>query len=90
MLFKIILLVVHLYGGIINPYLKKEENLINELNNAKFETGVFLTVGSLEREHMVVGANELSERLLQVNHDKLKFKFYEAEGRIMHLLCRRL
>ncbi len=29
---------------------------------------------------MVVGANELSERLLQVNHDKLKFKFYEAEG----------
>lgn len=79
MLFKIILLVVHLYGGIINPYLKKK-NLINELNNAKFETGVFLTVGSLEREHMVVGANELSERLLQVNHDKLKFKFYEAEG----------
>ncbi|CJG62500.1 Ferri-bacillibactin esterase BesA [Streptococcus pneumoniae] len=60
--------------------LEKEENLIIELNNAKFETGVFLTVGSLEREHMVVGANELSERLLQVNHDKLKFKFYEAEG----------
>lgn len=60
--------------------LGKEENLINELNNAKFETGVFLTVGSLEREHMVVGANELSERLLQVNHDKFIFKFYEAEG----------
>ncbi|WP_088230037.1 alpha/beta hydrolase [Bacillus cereus] len=60
--------------------LEKEENLINELNNAQFETGVFLTVGSLEREHMVVGANELSERLLQVNHANFKFKFYEAEG----------
>ena len=89
MLFKIILLVVHLWWN-NKSVLEKEENLINELNNAKFETGVFLTVGSLEREHMVVGANELSERLLQVNHDKLKFKFYEAEGRIMHLLCRRL
>ncbi|QWH18776.1 alpha/beta hydrolase [Bacillus mycoides] len=60
--------------------LEKEENLINELNNAKVETGVFLTVGSLEREHMVVGANELSERLLLVKHDQFRFKFYEAEG----------
>lgn len=70
--------------------LEKEKNLINELNNAKVETGVFLTVGSLEREHMVVGANELSERLLQVKHDQFRFMFYEAEGRIMHLLCRLL
>lgn len=60
--------------------LEKEENLINELNNAQFKTGVFLTVGSLEREHMVVGANELSERLLLVKHDQFRFKFYEAEG----------
>ncbi|TKI88134.1 alpha/beta hydrolase, partial [Bacillus wiedmannii] len=60
--------------------LEKEENLINELNNAKVETGVFLTVGSLEREHMVVGANELSERLLRVKHDQFRFTFYEAEG----------
>lgn len=48
--------------------LEKEENLISELNNAKVKTGVFLTVGSLEREHMVVGAKELSERLFQVKH----------------------
>ena len=59
--------------------LEKEENLINELNNAKVKTRVFLTVGSLEREHMVVGANELSA-LLQVKHDQFRFTFYEAEG----------
>lgn len=29
---------------------------------------------------MVVGANELSERLLQVKHDQFRFTFYEAEG----------
>ncbi|MGN4424877.1 alpha/beta hydrolase [Bacillus cereus group sp. MYBK30-1] len=60
--------------------LEKEENLINELNEAKVETRVFLTVGSLEREHMVVDANALSERLLQFKHEKFRFKFYEAEG----------
>ncbi|MCU5706840.1 alpha/beta hydrolase [Bacillus wiedmannii] len=60
--------------------LEKEVNLISELNSAKFETGVFLTVGSLEREHMVVDANELSKRLLQVKHDQFRFTFYEAEG----------
>jgi hypothetical protein len=60
--------------------LEKEENLINELNIAKAETGIFLTVGSLEREHMVVDANALSARLLQLKHEKFRFKFYEAEG----------
>ena len=77
--FKIILLVVHLFGGITNLCLKRR-NLINELNKAKVKTGVFLTVGSLEREHMVVGANELSERLFKVKHDQFRFTFYEAEG----------
>ena len=29
---------------------------------------------------MVVGANELSERLFKVKHDQFRFTFYEAEG----------
>ena len=78
--FKIILLSSPSIWWNNQSVLEKEENLIGELNSAKFETGVFLTVGALEREHMVVGANELSERLLQVKHDQFRFTFYEAEG----------
>ncbi|MBO1582838.1 MULTISPECIES: alpha/beta hydrolase [Bacillus] len=60
--------------------LDKEAVFINELNRANSEVGVFLTVGGLEREHMVRDANALSERLLKLQHNKLRFVFYEAEG----------
>ncbi|KFN02796.1 alpha/beta hydrolase [Bacillus clarus] len=60
--------------------LEKEGTFIKELNKENAEARVFLTVGGLEREHMVVDANALSERFLQLQHDKFRFKFYEAEG----------
>ncbi|WP_243523755.1 alpha/beta hydrolase [Bacillus pseudomycoides] len=60
--------------------LEKEVEFINELGRASSEVGVFLTVGALEREHMVRDANALSERLLNLQHNKFRFAFYEAEG----------
>ncbi|KEK21959.1 alpha/beta hydrolase [Bacillus gaemokensis] len=60
--------------------LEKEVGFINEFGKANTEIGVFLTVGSLEREHMVLDTNALSERLLNLQHNKFRFEFYEAEG----------
>lgn len=59
--------------------LENEAEFIDELGRASSEVGVFLTVGALEREHMVRDANELSERLLNLYHNKFRFAFYEAE-----------
>lgn len=60
--------------------LEKEATFINELSRASSEVGVFLTVGALERDHMVQDANALSERLMNLQHNKFRFAFYEAEG----------
>ncbi|HEK9102300.1 TPA: alpha/beta hydrolase [Bacillus pseudomycoides] len=60
--------------------LENKAAFINELDRASSEVGVFLTVGALEREHMVRDATALSERLLNLQHNKLRFAFYEAKG----------
>ncbi|MDC2864590.1 alpha/beta hydrolase [Bacillus sp. BP-3] len=60
--------------------LEKEFNFINELNKTDSEIGVFLTVGSLEKAHMIQEINALSDRLYNIQHSKLRFSFHEAEG----------
>ncbi|WP_459499970.1 alpha/beta hydrolase [Bacillus sp. C1] len=60
--------------------LEKEAEFINELSKANSEIGVFLTVGSLEREHMVLDTNALAKRLSNLQHSSLRFAFYEADG----------
>ncbi|WP_242219322.1 alpha/beta hydrolase [Bacillus cereus group sp. BfR-BA-01380] len=60
--------------------LEKESNFINELNKMNSEIGVFLTVGSLEKDHMVQDVNALSDRLYKMQHSRLRFSFHKAEG----------
>lgn len=60
--------------------LEREAEFINKLKRASTEVGVFLAVGALERDHMVRDANALSERLLNLQHNKFRFVFHEAEG----------
>ncbi|MDM5155911.1 alpha/beta hydrolase-fold protein [Bacillus sp. DX1.1] len=60
--------------------LEKESAFINELDKVDSEIGVFLTVGSLEKDHMVLDANALSERLVDLQHSRLRFAFHEADG----------
>lgn len=37
-------------------------------------------MGSLEKDHMVLDANALSERLVDLQHSRLRFAFHEADG----------
>lgn len=59
--------------------LERESNFINELNKIDSKVGVFLTVGSLEKDHMVQDTRALSERLLKIQHNRLRFLFQEAD-----------
>lgn len=60
--------------------LEDEAKFISGLESHSGDIGLFLSVGSMEKEHMVQDARALSERLMQLSHHPLRTVFHEAEG----------
>ncbi|TCP69864.1 alpha/beta hydrolase [Baia soyae] len=59
--------------------LTREANLPSLLSSISSEVRLFLTVGSLELDHMVKDATALAKRLQALNHDSFKMNFHNAE-----------
>lgn len=60
--------------------LKNESNFLATINDLESVVRVFLFVGSLEKDYMVMDAKHLSERFLTTTSNNLVWQFEELEG----------